>query len=219
MNELDVLDGKNREMVHEFSSRCIGRIEGHVPLKALLAPFHGFLEANVEKEADKDRLIIECAVAAYYNGTDLGAVSREELFEETKRIDAAFLKKVSIPLLTDVRYQGIADIRNKRIDVWLGTVCDLMKNWKEHNSFSETVRKTYSPEQFRKIIIDILQLYRLETMMVAASIKLPFLAKIAKDRIETRLYAVMELVAEEIAGEYTEKIFADVEISPLILVS
>ena len=213
MNELDVLDGKNREMVHEFSSRCIGRIEGHVPLKALLAPFHRFLEANVEKEADKDRLIIECAVAAYYDGTDLGAVSREELFEETKRVDAAFLKKVSIPLLTDVRYQDIADIRNKRIDVLFGTVCDLMKNWKAHHSFSETVRKTYSPEQFRKIIIDILQLYRLETMMVAASIKLPFPAREAKDRIETRLYAVMELVAEEIAREYTEKIFADVEIS------
>ena len=208
-----MLDGKNREMMHEFSSRCIGRIEGHVPLKALLAPFHRFLEANVEKEADKDRLIIECAVAAYYDGTDLGAVSREELFEETKRVDAAFLKKVSIPLLTDVRYQDIADIRNKRIDVLFGTVCDLMKNWKEHHSFSETVRKTYSPEQFRKIIIDILQLYRLETMMVAASIKLPSPARKAKDLIEPKLYAIMELVAEEIAGEYTEKIFADVEIS------
>jgi len=213
MNELDVLDEKNREMVHEFSSRCIGRIEGHAPLKAFLAPFHRFLEVNVEKEADKDRLIIECAVAAHHDGTDLRAVSREELFEETKRVDAAFLKKVSIPLLTDVRYQDIADIRNKRIDVLFGTVCDLMKNWKAHHSFSETVRETYSPEQFRKIIIDILQLYRLETMMVAASIELPFPVRKAKDRIETKLYAVMELVAEEIAREYTEKIFADVEIS------
>ena len=75
------------------------------------------------------------------------------------------------------------------------------------------MRKTYSPEQFRKIIIDILQLYRLETMMVAASIKLPFPARKAKDLIEPRLYAIMELVAEEIAGEYTEKVFAVVEIS------
>jgi len=213
MNELDVLDGKNREMVHEFSSRCIGRIEGHVPLKALLAPFHRFLEANVEKEADKDRLIIECAVAAHYDGTDLKAVSREELFEKTKHVDAAFLKKVSFPLLPDVRYQDVADIRNKRIDVLFGTVCDLMKNWKAHHSFSETVRKTYSPERFRRIIIDILQLYRLETMMVAASIKLPFPARKVKDRIEPKLYAIMELVAEDIAGEYTEKIFAVVEIS------
>lgn len=206
-----MLDGKNREMVHEFSSRCIGRIEGHVPLKALLAHFHRFLEANVEKEADKDRLIIECAVAAHNDGTDLRAVNREELFDKTKHVDAAFLKKVSLPLPHDVRYQDIADIRNRRIDVLFGTVCDLMKNWKEHRSFSETVRKTYSPEQFRKIIIDILQLYRLETMIVAASIKLPFPARKAKDRIESKLYATMELVAEEIAGEYTEKIFAVAE--------
>jgi len=210
MNELDVLDEKNREMVHEFSSRCIGRIEGHVPLKAFLAPFHRFLEVNVEKEADKDRLIIECAVAAHHDGTDLRAVSREELFEKTKHVDAAFLKKVSLPLLPDVRYQDIVDIRNKRIDVLFGTVCDLMKNWKEHHSFSETVRKTYSPEQFRKIIIDILQLYRLETMVVSASIKLPFPARKAKDLIEPRLNAIMALVAEEIAGEYTGKIFAAV---------
>jgi hypothetical protein len=213
MNELDVLDGKNREMVHEFSSRCIGRIEGHVPLKALLAPFHRFLEANVEKEADKDRLIIECAVAAHSEGTVLRAVSREELLEKTKHVDAAFLKKVSLPLLPDVRYQDVADIRKKRIDVLFGTVCDLMKNWKEHHSFSETARKTYSPDQFRKIIIDILQLYKLETMMVAASIKLPFPARKAKDLIEPKLYAIMDLVAEEIAGEYTEKIFAVVDIS------
>jgi hypothetical protein len=87
-----------------------------------------------------------------------------------------------------------------------------MKNWKEHYSFSETVWKTYSPEQFRKIIIDILQLYRLETKMVAASIKLPFPARKALDRIETKLYKVMELVAEEIAREYTEKIFAVVAV-------
>ena len=213
MNRLDVLDSKNREMVHEFSSRCISRIEGHVPLKALLAPFHRFLDANVEKEADKDRLIIECAVAAHQDGTDLRAVSLHDLFEMTRHVDAAFLKKISLPLLPDVRYQDIVDIRNKRIDVLFGTVCDLMKNWKEHHSFSETVRKTYSPEQFRKIIIDILQLYRLETMMVAASIKLPFPARKAKDLIEPRLYAIMELVAEEIAGEYTEKVFAVVEIS------
>ncbi len=208
-----MLDEKNREMVHEFSSRCIARIDGHVPFKALLTPFHRFLEANVEKEADKDRLIIECAVAAHYDETNLRAVSREELFEKTKHVDAAFLKKVSLPLLPDVRYQDFADTRNKRIDVLFRTVCDLMKNWKEHHSFSETVRKTYSSEQFRKIIIAILQLYRLETMMVAASIKLPFPARKAKDRIEPKLYAIMELVAEEIAGEYTEKIFAVVDIS------
>ena len=213
MNELDVLDEKNREMVYEFSSRCIDRIEGHVPLKALLAPFHSFLEANVVKEADKDRLIIECAVAAHYDGTDLRAVSREELLEKTKRVDAGFLKKVSLPFLSDVLYKDVADIRNKRIDVLFGTVCDLMKNWKGHHSFSETVRNTYSPQRFKGIIIDILQLYRLETMMVAASIKLPSPARIVIDLIEPKLYAIMGLVAEEIAGEYTEKIFAVVEMS------
>jgi hypothetical protein len=42
-------------------------------------------------------------------------------------------------------------------------------------------------------------LYRLKTMMGAASIKLPFPARKAKDRIEAKLYAVMELAAEEIA--------------------
>jgi hypothetical protein len=207
MNELDVLDEKNREMVHDFSSRCIGRIEGHVPLKALLAPFHHFLEANVKKEVAKDRLIIECAVAAYYDGTDITTESREELFEMTTQVDAAFLKKVPLHLLPHVRYQDFADVRIERIGLLFGTVCALMKNWKEYRSFPETVRKTYSQEQFRKIIIDILQLYRLETILVAASIKLPFPARRAKDLIEPKLYAIMELVAEEIAGEYTEKIF------------
>ncbi len=213
MNELDVLSGKNSEIMHEFSSRCIGRIEEHSTFKVLLAPFHRFLKENVEKEADKDRLIIDCAVAAYHDGKDLGAVSREELFEKTVQVDAVFLKKVSLSLLPNVWNQDVADIRKRRIDVLFEAVYDLMKNWKEHCSFSETVRETYSPEQFSKIIIDILHLYRLETRMVASSIKLPPPAKKAKDLIETKLYEIMGLVAEEIAKEHTTNIFAGVEMS------
>lgn len=208
MNELEVLVSKHSEMIHEFSSRCIGRIAGYGPLKVLLVPFHRFLEANVEKEIDKDRLIIDWAVAAYHNGTDLNVVSREELFEETKRADAEFLKKVSLPSMPDVRYHDLARIRKIRINVMFGTVYDLMKNWKGHHSFSETVRKTYSPEQFSETIIDILHLYRLETKVVADSIELPPPAKKVKDLIEPKLYEVMERVAEEIAKEYTKKIFA-----------
>ncbi len=208
MKEVDMLVRKNGEIMHEFSSRCTGRIEGHGPLKVLLAPFYHFFEANIEKEVDKNRLIIECAVSACNNGMDLSAVSREELFEKTKHVDAAFLKKVSLAFLPDVWYQDIAEIRKRRIDVLFETVCDLMKNWKEQQSFSETVRETYSPEQFSKIIIDVFKLYELETRMVAASIKLPLPAKKAKDRIETRLYPIMGLVAEEIAREYADKIFA-----------
>ena len=213
MNKLDVLVGKNSEMMHEFSNRCIGRLEGHGALKVLLAPFHRFLEENVEKEADKDRLIIECAIAAYDDGKDLEAVSREELFEKTMQIDAAFLKKVSLPLLPNVWYQDAADIRKRRIDVVFETVYDLMRNWKEYYSFSETVRETYSPEQFSKNIIDILDLYRLETRMVASSIRLPLPARKAKNLIESQLYKIMGLVAEEIAREHKEKIFAGIEMS------
>ena len=213
MNELDVLAGKNSEMMHEFSSRCIVRIEEHGTLKVLLAPFHRFFEANVEKETDKDKLIIECAVSAYYDGKALGAASREELFDKTMQVDAAFLKKVSLPLLPNVWHQDVTDIRKRRIDVVLETVYELMKNWKEHCSFSETVRETYSPEQLSKIIIDILHLYRLETRAVASSIKLPLPAKKAKHLIESRLYEIMGLVAEEIARELTEKVFAGVEMS------
>jgi hypothetical protein len=208
MSELDVLVSRHSEMIRKFSSRCSRRIEGYGPLRVLLVPLYWFLEANVEKEIDKDRLIIEWAVAAYHDGTDLSVVSREELFEKTKHADAAFLKKVSLPPLPDVRYQDFAGIRKKRIDVLFGTVYDLMKNWKGDNSFSETVKKTYSPGQFSEIIIDILYLYRLETRMVAASVELPSPAKKVKDLIEPKLYAVMERVAEEIAREYTEKIFA-----------
>ena len=208
MNKLDVLVKKNREMLHEFSSRCIGLIEDHGPLNVLLAPFHRFLEANVEKEADKDRLIIECAVAAYHAGMDLRAINREELFEKTKQVDAAFLKKASLPPLPGVRYQDFSEIRKVRIDVLFGTVYDLMKNWNEDHSLSEAVRKTYSPEQFSKILLDIFHLYRMETTIVEASIELPLPAKHVKDRIAPNLYEVMELVAEEIAKEYTKTIFA-----------
>jgi hypothetical protein len=207
MKALDVLVRKNSEMMHEFSSRCIGRIEGHGLLKVLLAPFHRILEANVEKEVEKDRLIIECAAAAYADGTDLGAVSREALLEMTKHVDAAFLKNVSLPFPTDVRYQDIVDIREKRIDIMLKTASDLLKNWEENHSFSEIVRKTYSPKQFNKVISDMLHLYQLETRAIASSLELPPSVKKVKAYIEAKLYEIMELVAEEIASKHSERVF------------
>ena len=208
MNKLEVLAGKDSEMMNEFSSRCLARVEHRRPMKLLLAPFHRFLKANVAKEIDKDRLIIESAVRAFNHGTDLGAVNREEIFEKTKNLDAAFIKKVPVPLIAiDVRYQDFAEIRKRRIELISETVYDLSKHWKEKHSFPALVREAYTPKRFGETITEILHLYNLETRELGGSIKLPPPVGKATALFVASLYTIMEEVAGQISREYTEKIF------------
>jgi hypothetical protein len=208
VNRLDVLIRKDSEMMHEFSSRCLARIETRRTMKLLLAPFQRFLKANVAKEIEKDRLIIEYAVSAFHKGTDLGAVNREEIFEKTKLMDAAFIKKVPVPLISiDVRYQDFAEIRKRRIELLSGTVYDLSKNWKEKITFPALVRETYTSKRFGETITEILHLYNLETRELGGSIKLPPPLGRATAHFVGALYTIMEEVAAQISREYTEKIF------------
>jgi hypothetical protein len=209
VNRLDVLIRKDSEMMRDFSTRCLARIETRRTMKLLLAPFHRFLEANVVKEIDKDRLIIECAVSAFDAGTDLQSINREALFEKTKHLDAAFIRKVPVPLISiDVRYQDFAEIRKKRIDLIFETVYGLSTNWKEKITFPALVRETYTPKRFGETITEILHLYNLETRELGRSIKLPPPVGKAATLFVATLYTIMEEVAAQISREYTEKIFA-----------
>ncbi|HTR45547.1 MAG TPA: hypothetical protein VMH06_07540 [Thermodesulfovibrionales bacterium] len=214
MNKVAVLTGKDSEMMNEFSNRCLARVETRRTMKLLLAPFHRFLKANVAKEIDKDRLIIECAVSAFQKGTDLQSIDRDVLFEKTKHLDAAFIKKVPVPLIAiDVRYQDFAEIRKKRIDLIFGTVYDLSRNWKEKITFPALVRETYTPERFGETITEILHLYNLETRELGGSIKLPPPLGRATAHFVAALYTIMEEVAAQISREYTEKIFGPAVLS------
>lgn len=150
MTRVDILCDTDREMMLEFSSLCVGHLNNHLPLKMFLSLFQHFLDANVLKEIEKDRLIIEHAAAAFERGEGRTAVSADEVFEMTKKVDRSFIKMLSTPLFSmELRYDDFAEVRKKRIVSFSGMVFNLLENWDDGLSFADVVKRTFGEEDYR----------------------------------------------------------------------
>ena len=114
MDNVGILCDKDNDFLHDYSRRCIERLTGHSLLPVPFSFLSTYLEANIKKETDKDRLIIEHAAEALAAGKEPGDVDIDEIFEKTKTVDKVFVRRLLIPSFSiQVRYEDIADIRKK----------------------------------------------------------------------------------------------------------
>ena len=200
----------DKVMMLEFSGVCVRRLGRHLPLKFFLSLFQHVLDANVLKEIEKDRLIIEHAAARCERGVDRAAVAVDELFEKTKGIDDEFIRKLSTPLLSiEVRYEDFAEIRKKRIVSFVDMVFDVMGKWQDVLSFADNVKNTYAEKNYREVLREVLHLYNIETRMLSNSFTFFGPAGRVKDLFAEKLFTTMEKTAEDIAAEYTRKVYED----------
>jgi hypothetical protein len=170
-----------------------------------------FLEENVLKEIEKDELIIKDTATVFDDGNDVDKVDVDGIFEKTKDIDKEFVNKVSIlPLLIDIRYDDIKDIRKKRIQIMSQTVFDLLSHWEDSTPFVSIIRGAYTEEHFKEIISEILRLYSLETRTLSNSVKLLPPANVAKYFFTTTIFNTMEEIIEGLAYDFTEKVFGNI---------
>ena len=208
MDNVGILCNKDNDFLHDYSRRCIERLTCHSLLSAPFPFLSNYLEGNIKKESDKDRLIIEHAAMTLAGGKEPGDVDIEEIFEKTKVVDEAFVRHLLIPSFSiHVRYEDIADIRKKRIAILSKAAGDVLQAWGNASSFSAVVRSTYSEAQFRKIIQDILHLYNLETRKLTGSLKLFSPFNRAINLFAESMFETMETVAAAMTEEYTAKLF------------
>jgi hypothetical protein len=210
VSKVDILSETNREMMLEFSSLCVGRLNNHLPLKLFLSPFQRFFDANVFKEIEKDRLIIEHASTAFEKGKDRTDVDLDKLFEMTVKVDNGFLEKLSNPFFSiEVRYDDFAQVRKKRMVTIVNIVFDLHCNWNNTSTFADIVKSTYAEQNYREILSEILHLYNVETRLLNNSITVRGPAGAAKDLISERLFVIMEETARDIVVAYARKVYVD----------
>ena len=206
MDNVGILCDKDNAFLHDYSRRCIERLTGRS-----LFPFpflSTYMEANIKKEADKDRLIIEHAAKALASGKEPGDVNIDEIFEKTKIVDKAFVRNLLIPSFSiQVRYEDIAHIRKKRIARLSTTAGEVLRAWGNTGSFSEVVRTTYSETQFREIVRDILHLYNLETRKLTDSITFFSPFNRAINAFAENVFETMENITVLISDEYTKKLY------------
>jgi len=196
--------------MEEFSSRSLDRIRGNSLVLASLPFFSSYFAANVKKEVDKDRIIIEEAAQSFQSGKPACELDLEEIFERTKAVDKQFIQMLRIPSFSlCVRYGDIADIRIRRIWRISRTVYDLLRTWPDTASYAVRVRHVYTDKEFRGIIIDILRLYNEETRMLSRSIRLipPF--NNAMTSLTETLFQAMESVTEGMADTCTMQLFGE----------
>ena len=208
MDKISLLCEWDSELMHEFSRRAFQRFTGRT-LWAIPLPFvSSYMEANVRKEVEKDRLIIEHAAAIRAGGKDLQDLDVEEVFEETKAVDKTFLSGLLVPSLSiRVRYEDIAGVRKDRIKRLSRTVYDLLGGWRDALNFADIVKLTYSESEFKGAVLDVLRLYNLETRLLGKSIKfLPPFSR-AINQFSEALFEAMEQVADEMAESCAKKIY------------
>jgi hypothetical protein len=212
VDKVSILCEKDKDLMFEFSRRSLGRVGNQSLLLGVLPFFSNYIDSNVKKEVDKDRLIIEEAAGAYAAGKPVCDLDLEDIFDKTKSIDRVFLNRLPLSSSFVVCYSDFADIRLQRIWRISKTVYAILKNWPDSSSFTDAVRQTYTGDTFKAILSDILHLYNEETRMLSKSLRLlPPFNKAAQKCTET-LYQAMEEVTEDIAEQYARKIFGDEKI-------
>lgn len=212
VERVEVLCSKDAELMHEFSRRSIERLKNRFMFEAFLSIFEGFIEENVNKEIEKDGLVIENAARLFDSGRLMEDDDIEQIFEETKNVDRRFLKRLSAsPLFIEVDYESIAGIRKERIGVISGMVYELLRRWDEFPTFFSLVKGAYPKSGFRDALYKILHLYCIETRALQGSVRfIDSLQKVKEHFIDT-LFSVMEAVAAELPGVITGKIYRDKE--------
>ena len=207
MDKAAILCEKDGALLREFSRRVVRRVTHRaVPIRL---PFIGdYIDSNVMKEVEKDRIVICRASEAFHAGKGAVDMDRDALFEETKAVDRTFVKKLLIPSFSlNVRYEDFADIRKKRIRLLVDAVHAVLRGWNDAATLEETLRAVFPLDQFKESLTEILHLYNLETRILSRSVRFlpPFHGVMAK--FADVLFNTMETESRDLVDDYANNIY------------
>ncbi len=194
--------------MQEFSARTAARLEDYTLFKLLLPVFRSFLEINVRKEVEKDRLVIQRAAAARRAGGAPGQVDLKPLLQQAREIDRRFLHQAAVfPVNIHIEYRDIEQIRERRIEKQLAAAYGLIARWEATPHFRAAVAGLYTQAEFESLLRDILLLYSTETRALSRSVRIPHILNIARDSVSDAVYTVMTGVADDLAGELSRRVY------------
>ena len=201
-------------MMQEFSTRTAARLGDHTLFRLLLPTFRAFLDINVRKEIEKDRLVIMHAAAAQRAGSAPQEADIQKLLQQAREIDRQFLQQAAVfPVSIHIEYRDIEEFRRRRIERLLELAGRLLAQWEVTPRFRAAVAGLYAPDEFRALLREILELYSAETKMLSRSVHIPQIFNFARDSLSETVHTVMVGVAKGLAGELTHKVYRRVHSS------
>ena len=201
-------------MMQEFSTRTAARLGDYTLFKLLLPAFRAFLDINVRKEIEKDRLVILRAAAALHAGGVPQEADIQRLLQQAREIDQKFLQQAAVfPVNIHIEYRDIEEFRRRRIERLLELAGRLLAQWETTPRFRAVVARLYSRAEFESRLREILELYSAETKMLSRSVHIPQIFNFARDSLSETVHSVMVSVAKGLADELTHKLFRRVHSS------
>jgi len=195
-------------MMEEFSKRTTENLNDYKLFNLMLPTFKSFLSVNLEKEVEKDSLVINFAASAEATGRPPDQSGIRQLLLKAREIDQVFVQKTSIfPITINIRYHDIERFRQQRIELQLNEAYQLFTQWKYPSSLRATITELHTRKQFRSLLSEVLHLYSLETQMLSNSIQIPRILSLARDSLGQMLYNSMERSIVGIATDFSEKIY------------
>lgn len=208
MNRVKLLCAMDRVMMEAFSQRTVESLKTYGLFRLALPAFQSFLDINLDKEVDKDRIIIAQAAGAQQSGASPSPDHVNTLLQQAREIDQVFIRKATVfPVNIKIRYQDIEYFRQQRIELLLQESYRILVQWQDVRSFRAVVNELYSEAQFHELLHNILGLYAMETRMLSNSVRLPRLLMPARGNVTQTITSVMEQVAEALAGSLTRRVY------------
>ena len=195
-------------MMRQFSDRAVQALGRHRPIRLVMPLFQKLMGANLEKELEKDRLVIEAACEVFDAGGTVVDVDTDVLFERTKLIDRRFVEGLSgLPISLRLDYRQIRPVRIRRIEHLLAFVYQLCREWRPDGGLGRAARMNYTPADFQRIVAETLSLYAQETSLICESANLRGPARIAGRLVTERVRGAMEGVRDDIARDIRAQVF------------
>lgn len=208
MDRSDALVALDRKILDAYSRRTTNALRAALPLRIALPHIEPVLARNVAKEMQKDALVIRRAGEALSAGLPPNGEALRRLLEATKEIDRAFLTQVgSLPLRIVIPYEEIMPIRMERIERLSGAAYRVLDAWQRQSGVRAAMQASYPRAELERLLLDLLQLYALETRILSRSVRLPMLLAPVRERIAQSLQGIMNDTAKRLAAELTSVVY------------
>jgi hypothetical protein len=208
VDKIRVLCAMSGATMKEFSTRTAVRLGDYTLFRLMLPPFQAFLDINVGKEVEKNRLVIRRAGFAQRARRTPQESDIRWLLQQARDIDRTFLQQaVPFPINIHIEYRDIDRLRTRRIERLLELAGQLLSEWEVTPRFRTAVARLYSRAEFESLVREILELYCTETRMLSHSVHLPRIFDSTRDSLAETVYSVMVTVARELAGELTDTVY------------
>lgn len=198
----------NGRILHVYSRRTTTALRAALPLRLALPHLEPVLALNVEKEIEKDLLVILRARALVAEAPADWNEVLPQLLQATKEIDRAFLARVGrFPVEIVVRYEEIAPIRARRMRLLFDASLKILSVGNRPYPLRSAIQSAFSQDEFARLLYESFRLYAEETRCLSRSVRLPGPLALLRDLVAQELLNIMLRVAQPLAKEIADASF------------